>query len=85
MLWFLSLAADRGFIVESYEDDAVGSMGRLPNGHEAVTDVVLHPRIVFAGDRRPDAAEIATVHESAHEHCFIANSVKSAIRVEAQP
>lgn len=85
MLWFLSLAADRGFIVESYEDNAVGSMGRLPSGHEAVTDVVLRPRIVFAGERRPDATEIAALHESAHEHCFIANSVKSAIRIEAQP
>ncbi len=84
MLWFLSLAADRGCIVESYEDDAVGTMGRLPSGHEAVTDVLLRPRIVFAGERRPEATEIAALHESAHEHCFIANSVKSAIRVEAQ-
>jgi len=84
MLWFLSLAAERGFIVEDYEDNAVGTMGRLPNGHEAVTDVILRPRIVFAGDRRPDAPEIAALHESAHERCFIANSVKSAIRVEAR-
>lgn len=85
MLWFLSLAADRGFLVESYEDEAIGSMGRLANGHEAVVDVVLRPRIAFARERGPDATEIAALHEAAHEHCFIANSVKSAIRIEARP
>jgi organic hydroperoxide reductase OsmC/OhrA len=83
MLWFLALAAQRGFIVESYEDAAVGSMNRIENGHEAVTDVVLRPRIVFGGERKPDAAEIAALHESAHEHCYIANSVKCTIRIEA--
>ena len=85
MLWFLSLAAERGFIVEHYEDDAVGTMGKIANGHEAVTDVVLRPRIVFGGERTPDAKEIAALHESAHERCFIANSVRSTIRIEAQP
>ncbi len=84
MLWFLSLAAERGFLIEDYEDAAVGSMGRLANGHEAITDVVLKPRIVFAGEHRPDASEIDALHELAHERCFIANSVRSAIRVEAR-
>ena len=51
---------------------------------EAITDVVLRPRIVFGGDIAPDAADIDALHEAAHERCFIANSVKSAIRVEAR-
>jgi organic hydroperoxide reductase OsmC/OhrA len=82
MLWFLSLASDAGFVVESYEDDAVGTMGRNAEGHEAVTDIALHPRIVFGGERRPDADAIAKLHDDAHHRCFIANSVRSAIRVE---
>jgi organic hydroperoxide reductase OsmC/OhrA len=82
MLWFLSLAAERGFIVESYEDEAIGSLGRLADGREGIVDIVLRPRIVFGGDKQPDAAGIADVHEAAHENCFIANSLKSAIRVE---
>ena len=85
MLWFLSLAAERGFLVESYEDEAVGSLGQLANGREAITDVVLRPRVVFGGERKPDAAEVDALHEAAHERCFIANSVKSTIRVEARP
>ena len=81
MLWFLSLAADAGHVVESYEDDAVGTLGRDAEGREAVTDIVLRPRIAF-GDKRPDAAAIAKLHDEAHHRCFIANSVRSAIRVE---
>ena len=82
MLWFLSLAADKGFVVESYEDDAVGTMGSNAEGREAVTDVVLRPRIAFGGDKRPDAAVLEALHHEAHVECFIANSVKSAIRIE---
>ncbi|HSS07183.1 MAG TPA: OsmC family protein [Rhodanobacteraceae bacterium] len=82
MLWFLSLAADKGLVVESYEDDAVGTMGRNAEGREAVTDVVLRPRIAFSGAKQPDSTEISALHDSAHHHCFIANSVRSKIRIE---
>jgi len=81
MLWFLSLAADKGFVVESYDDHAVGTMGRT-GGVEWVTDVALRPRIVFGGNDKPDAAAIAALHDDAHRHCFIANSVKTNIRIE---
>jgi len=84
MLWFLSIAAERGWIVDAYEDEAVGTMGRIAPGRQAVTDVVLRPRIAFGGDSRPDAAQIDELHETAHERCFIANSVKTRIRVEAR-
>lgn len=82
MLWFLSLAAERGFVVERYEDDAVGSMTRTAPQRQAITEVVLRPLIEFAPDRAPSAAETEALHEVAHERCFIANSVKTTIRVE---
>ena len=85
MLWFLSLAAERGFVVDHYEDAAVGTMARIAPGRQAITEVVLRPRIAFAADHAPDAHAIAALHEAAHERCFIANSVKTAIRVEALP
>ena len=81
MLWFLSLAAEKGHVVESYDDAPVGTMARS-GGVEWVTDVVLRPRIVFGGDQRPDAAAVAALHDEAHHHCFIANSVKTNIRIE---
>jgi organic hydroperoxide reductase OsmC/OhrA len=82
MLWFLSLAADAGFIVDRYEDDAVGTMGRDAEGREAVTDVVLRPRIAFGGEKLPAAEAIVDLHDEAHHRCFIANSVRCAIRIE---
>ena len=82
MLWFLSIAADRGYVVERYEDDAVGTMARIAPKKLAITDVALHPRIDFASGHAADDAEVAAMHEAAHEACFIANSVKTTIRVE---
>lgn len=84
MLWFLSLAAERGVVIDRYEDAAVGTMARIAPGRQAITEVVLRPRIAFAGERPPTAAEIEALHEAAHDRCFIANSVKTAIRVEAE-
>ena len=82
MLWFLSLAAKRGFVVDRYTDEAIGTMARIAPGRQAITDVVLRPRIQFAPTRAADAHEVDALHEAAHERCFIANSVKTAIRVE---
>jgi organic hydroperoxide reductase OsmC/OhrA len=85
MLWFLSLAVERGFVVDQYEDEALGTMGRIGSERFAVTDVVLRPRIVFTGATQPDATQVAALHEAAHERCFIANSVKTAIRIDPRP
>ncbi|MET0226503.1 MAG: OsmC family protein [Dokdonella sp.] len=82
MLWFLSLAAERGFIVDHYEDDAVGTMARIAPQRQAITEVVLRPAIGYAAGAAPDAAAASALHEAAHERCFIANSVKTAIRIE---
>ena len=82
MLWFLSIAAERGWVVDAYEDEAVGTMGKNAAGKEWVAEVVLRPRIVFGGERKPDAAALEALHHEAHAECFIASSVKSDIRVE---
>lgn len=83
MLWFLSLAAERGWVVDAYEDQAVGTLGRIAPGRQAITDVVLRPRIAFSGATQPSVAQIDELHEAAHERCFIANSVTTRIRIEA--
>ena len=81
MLFFLSLAAKKGFVVDSYVDDAVGTMERDENGRQAITHVMLNPRISYSGPH-PDRAVEEELHHQAHELCFIANSVKT--RVETQ-
>ena len=82
MLWFLSIAAAKGYVVDRYEDEAVGTMGKNAAGKEWVAEVVLRPRIVFGGERKPDAAALEALHHEAHAECFIASSVKSDNRVE---
>lgn len=82
MLWFLSLAAARGFVVDRYEDEARGTLGRTARGRIGFTAIVLRPRIAFGGGKAPTAQEIDALHEAAHERCFIANSLNCPVRVE---
>ena len=82
MLWFLDIAARAGWVVDDYLDDASGVMTPNAQGRLWVSQVTLRPAIRFAGDKLPTAAEIARLHHSAHEECFIANSVRSEVRVE---
>ncbi len=82
MLTFLALAARKRLVVESYVDDAVGTMEKNEDGKLAITHVVLRPHIEWGGEKQPDAATIEKMHHKAHEQCFIANSVKTEITVE---
>lgn len=79
MLFFLSLAAKKGFAVDSYTDAALGYTGRNAEGRTAVTKVILEPKVSFVGDEVPTAAELEKLHHRAHELCFIANSVKTEV------
>lgn len=85
MLWFLSIAAKRGFVVESYVDEAVGVMGRDERGKTAITRVTLRPRTRFAGARAPTSSELESVHHEAHAECFLANSVRTEVLCEPRP
>ena len=78
MLWFLHRARDSGFTVTSYRDEARGLMGRDDRGRMAMLKIELRPKILFAA-AAPAAAELARLHEAAHESCFIANSLRSEV------
>ena len=85
MLWFLSLAARRGLVVERYRDEAVGLMGTNDEGKAAITRVTLRPEVELAGELQPGNAELEQLHHEAHERCFIASSVKTEVRCEPVP
>ena len=82
MLWFLSLAATEGFVVDSYSDAAEAWLGAMGAGRRGITDIVLRPQVVFSGTRRPGQSAVDALHHAAHERCDIANSLRSAVRVE---
>jgi organic hydroperoxide reductase OsmC/OhrA len=81
MLTFLALAARKRLVVESYRDEASAWLGKDADGRLAVTRVVLRPQIAFSGEP-PSPETLARLHEQAHKHCFIANSVRSEVVVE---
>jgi organic hydroperoxide reductase OsmC/OhrA len=81
MLSFLHVARLAGFVVVHYRDQAQGVMEKNARGRVAITQVTLRPQIDYSGGR-PTPAERDHLHHQAHETCFIANSVKTDIRVE---
>ena len=85
MLWFLAVAAKRGFTVDRYADEAVGVMARNAQGKMAMTLVTLRPQAVFSAARQPTAEELDAMHHKAHEECYIANSVQTEVRCEPRP
>lgn len=82
MLTFLAIAARKRFVVDRYNDQAVGFLGKNPEGRYALARVMLKPKIVFGGERTPSAEDLRQMHEGAHRQCFIANSVKTQVIVE---
>jgi organic hydroperoxide reductase OsmC/OhrA len=81
MLTFLAIACKQKFVLDSYEDEAVGHLEKNADGRLAITRVELRPKITWGGDRKPSAEELDKMHHAAHENCFIANSVKTEVRV----
>lgn len=81
MLFFLSLAAQDGFVVDAYEDAAIGTLDKDADGKLAMTRIALRPAIRFARTG-PDAAALAALHHAAHARCYVANSLKTEIVVE---
>ncbi|MCW8946902.1 MAG: OsmC family protein [Sedimenticola sp.] len=82
MLFFLALAAQQRFVVDSYVDDAVGVMGLNDLGKTAMLSVKLRPVISFNGEKQPTSEELESLHHKSHDFCFIANSVKTDVVVE---
>jgi len=81
MLWFLSIAASAGLIVDSYRDEAIGTLSKNEEGRLAMTKVVLRPQISW-GSAEPSPDQLTELHERAHHACFLASSVKTEVVIE---
>jgi len=82
MLFFLSIAAANGYCIDDYQDKATGVMAKNAEGKMVMTEVMLKPHVVFSGDKRPDERKLEKMHHQAHDQCFLANSVTTAIHCE---
>jgi organic hydroperoxide reductase OsmC/OhrA len=81
LLTYLALCSRNGVKVIAYEDHAEGTMA-VKDGRMRITQVTLHPKVVIARDS--DLARASELHHSAHDECFIANSVNFPVENEAQ-
>ena len=81
MLFFLSIASELGIEIDSYTDNAIGKMSKNEQGKIAITRVTLTPQIEFSGNTIPDRATVDSIHNQAHEQCFLANSVNTKIDI----
>jgi organic hydroperoxide reductase OsmC/OhrA len=81
MLTYLAEAARAGVHVLAYSDEADGTM-QMKDGKMRFTDVSLRPRVVIAADSDPVKAQ--QLHQLAHEHCFVANSVNFPVTCDAR-
>jgi len=81
MLSFIAIAARARFDVVSYTDEAEARMPEddLP---VRITAITLRPRIVVRGP--VDEARVRRYVGLAHDECYIANSVRSEITIEAE-
>ena len=77
MLWFLDFARRERLRVRAYDDAAEGEMDG-----ERFTRVTLRPHV----EVEPEPADglLGDLHRRAHEACFIANSVRCPVEVEAR-
>jgi organic hydroperoxide reductase OsmC/OhrA len=83
MLWFLSLAAASGVVVDAYVDRPHGTLAAGPDGRMMMTEIVLRPELTLASP--VDVAKLLALHDAAHERCFIAASIRSEVRIEPAP
>jgi organic hydroperoxide reductase OsmC/OhrA len=81
MLTFIYLASTKNLVVNTYNAEAVGTLGKNAEGKMAMTNVVLKPTISFDGGQ-PDAALLQELFHKAHDSCFISCSVKTTVSVE---
>ena len=57
---------------------------RNGDGKLAMTRIVLRPRIALGRRAPPTPEALAALHHDAHERCYIANSLKADVVVEAR-
>lgn len=81
MLTFLAIVSKKNYVVDEYRDEAEAVLSKNDEGQLCVTQVKLNPVVKFSGEIIPDQETLERLHQAAHHHCFIANSVTAKIYI----
>jgi len=79
MLSFLHVASAAGVVVESYRDEASGTLALNAEGGGNMTEVTLRPKITISAGNE---LLVPGLHARASELCFITNSVNFPVNHE---
>ncbi len=79
MLTVLAIAAKKKLVVNHYQDRPIATLAPNTDGRMMVDTITLKPKIIF--ETKVDKHSIEKLHESAHRHCFIANSLLSEQKI----
>jgi organic hydroperoxide reductase OsmC/OhrA len=79
-LWYLHLCSEAGVVVEAYVDEAVGVMEESTDGGGHFVEVTLRPKVNVAPGS--DKAKAHSLHQTAHDKCFVARSVNFPVTCE---
>lgn len=82
MQTFLLLAAKKRLVVESYEDTAVAILSKNDEGLFYIEKTTLNPKVTFSGEKPVTAETLQAMHDKAHHHCFIANSISCEVEIK---
>lgn len=80
LLSFLAVAARAGLDVVAYSDQAIGTMAE-EDEPVRLNEIRLHPSILVV--EGPTEVHVRELVHQAHEECYIANSLKTAVIVDA--
>jgi organic hydroperoxide reductase OsmC/OhrA len=80
-LTYLAVCERAGVKLLAYDDTGIGTLA-IKDGKMRMVEVLLRPRVVVA-----DAAQVEralALHDKAHAHCFMSNSVNFEVRVQPE-
>jgi len=82
LLFFIAYCSKKRMQLLDYRDEAYGILEENDEGNMVISKVVLRPKAIFAEGQEPSREQLEKLHHSAHEKCFLANSIKSEMVIE---
>ena len=82
VLTLLAIAEFSKVSIVSLSSTACGKLENVKGGGYQITEISVKPRIVISSVN--DLSRMPRILEKAKENCFVSNSIKSAVKVEAE-
>ena len=83
LLFVIAICSKKRLVVQNYTDRATSFLETGENGNLIISKVILRPKVTFAEGVEVSQEVLAKIHQQAHDKCFLAQSVKSDVIVDA--